>query len=326
MKKYFCFFLLLMTILLGSNSTRSGNLPEYRYMFPDPKFKLGFRLGSATEGNPKEIGVLTYGATNVGKPFWKIAQWNNINSDLSKAAFSRQGSDFVFESRGSKIAVDTSKGKILMEVNTSVEYGKNGITHNPRRQGEAWPHLLVSCNFKDEQIVKISDMNEIFMTMNYKLIKCDNKMPAGEINKSLHAAQFFFYITARNNNRSSPDFGKYLWFGLVYFDTRHEFSPLYAAKDGGSKPISTGMFIYQPSMRELMASSGKTEVGKQINTAINALPHLKDAFRLAQARNFLTNTRWDDLYIMGMNYGWEVPGTYDVAVEISNANVKYKSN
>ena len=309
-----------------SYSAKSENLPEYKYMFPDPKFKMGFRLGSPIEGNPKNIGLLTYGSTNATTPFWKIAQWNNINSDLSKASFSRQGSNFVFESSGSKIAVDTTKGKILMEINTSAEYGKNGITHNPRRQGEAWPCLFVSCNFKDEQIVKISDLNEIFMTMNYKLIKCDNKMPAGVIDKSLHAAQFFFYITAKNHNRSSPDFGKYLWFGLVYFDTRHDFSPLYAAKDGGGKPVSTGMFIYQPSMRELLGANGKTEVGKQINSEINILPHLKEAFRLAQERNFLTNTNWDDLYIMSTNYGWEVPGTYDVAIEISNANVKYKLN
>jgi hypothetical protein len=314
-----------MTILLESNCAKSENPPEYKYMFPDPKFKMGFRIGSVIEGHPEDVGLLTYGSVNnVPSPFWKIGQWNNINSDLSKATFSRQESNFVFERGGSKIAIDTTKGRIFLELNSSTEYGKNGITHNPRRQGEAWPHLLVSYNFNEEQSVKISDAQEIFMIMNYQLIKCDNKMPEGLVNGSLHAAQFFFYITAKNNNKSSSDFGKYLWFGLVYFDTRHEFSPLYGAIDGGSKPVTTGMFVYQPSMRELMTNSGKTEIGKQINTEVSVLPHLKEAFRLAQERNFLTKTRWEDLYIMNTNYGWELPGTYDVAVEISNANVKYK--
>lgn len=297
----------------------------YSTLFKDTSYANGFFVGSTSEANPNVIGKLNYGGTVTATPVWEIAQWNCLNNDLMKATYSIINNQYQYQvgTNGNRIAVDKTNGTLTLECNASTEYGLNGITSNPRKVNEPWPTLLCEYTIPDVSILKIADQKEIHMTIDYKVLKLEDKMPSGTTNPALHSASFQWYITVQNRNLSSAEYGQYLWFGLCFYDKRYDYAPFYAAQDGG-QANNTGMFIYIPDMKPILSSQGPAEIGKKFIVDVNVLPIIREAFTLAQQRNFLTQTKWEDLYIGGTNIGWEVTGTYNVAVEINQFDIKYR--
>lgn len=41
-----------------------------------------------------------------------------------------------------------------------------------------------------------------------------------------------------------------------------------------------------------------------------------------KGKGYFKDTDWEDLEITGMNFGWEIPGTFDAAVSIRNISLK----
>ncbi len=334
MKLTLLYFLLAFVILCSfSKCSKDNNDPveeesavSYESLFTDTLYQKGFNVSSTQGGNSTLAGILDYAGTTTGSPFWKIAQWYCYNNDLTEAQYSVSGEQlcYAISNEGNKVYVDTAKGYLTLELNTDTEYGLNGSTSNPRESGQVWPHLLIEHNWDDASSLKISDKEELLMDISYEILKCDDKIPAGKVDASLHAAQFQWYITVQNRNSSSAGYGsEYIWFGLSFFDNRYDYSPLYAAEDGG-KEENTGAFIYTPAMQPILSDQGKTEIGKEMKVKVDILPLVKSAYELARERNYLSNTDWDDLYIGSTNIGWEVPGTYNVSVKISKLNIRYR--
>lgn len=320
---YSSFAVLLLCIV--SCNTEVDQEPVYNTLFTDKHYANGFFLSSTDEANHAIIGELDYEGKATATPVWKIAQWNCINNDFMNANYNfvNNKHEYRIDTEGNRLAVDVTNGTLTLELNASTEYGLNGITSNPRADFEPWPTILCEYSIPEPKIVKISDKKEIRMVIDYKVIKLEDKMPLGTTNIKLHSAQFQWYITVQNRNNSSSEFGRYIWLGLNFHDKRYDFAPFYAAQDGG-KENNTGAFIYLPDMQPLMSDKGKAEVNKKFSVDINILSIIQDAFTLAQQRNFLTKTKWEDLYIGASNIGWEVPGTYDVAVDIYQFDIKYR--
>lgn len=80
-----------------------------------------------------------------------------------------------------------------------------------------------------------------------------------------------------------------------------------------------GMFIYLSSADKYVTAP--VSVNNSTKTNYNALPEISVVFAFAQSGGYLTNTSFNDSYIGGMNIGWELPGTYDVCVEIADLNL-----
>jgi hypothetical protein len=326
------FFTIVTVGLLFFNSCRKEDEitapdpePDYHSLFTDKLYEKGFSLSSVDEGNGNTVGTLNYNGKATGSPVWKIGQWNCINNNLANATYSFVDNrhEYRVGTEGNRIAVDTKTGTLTLELNSSTEYGKNGITSNPRKQNEPWPALLCEYSLSESQILKVAGKKEIHMIVDYKVTKTEDKTPRGRINPNLHAAQFQWFITIQNRNKTSEDFGHYIWFGFDFFDTRYDFTPAYFAQDGG-KENNTGAFIYMPDMKPLMVNLGKAEVNKMFEVDIDVLPVIRDAFALAQERHYLTKSTWEELYIGASNIGWETPGTYDVAVDIFRFDIKYR--
>ena len=298
---------------------------EYCTLLKDKLFKKGFFLSSTDEANPNVVGKLDYGGKVTQIPAWRIAQWNCINNDLSNAHYGYENDfhTYIVGDKGNRVAINDSDGTLILELNTSTEYGLNGITSNPREQNEPWPTLLCEYKIPESNIINVSEMEEIRMSIHYEILKLEDKMSPVTTNDALHSAQFQWFITVQNRNASSPEFGRYIWFGLNLHDKRYDYAPFYAAEDGG-KDNNTGAFIYMPEMQTIMSDKGKAEVGKKFGVDIDILPIIKEAFKEAQQRNYFTKTNWDDLFIGATNLGWEVTGTYDVTVKIDNLDILYK--
>ena len=45
---------------------------------------------------------------------------------------------------------------------------------------------------------------------------------------------------------------------------------------------------------------------------------LKDAYQQARQRGYIPHTQFEDLYVGGMNTGWEIPGVYDARMDIKD--------
>jgi hypothetical protein len=221
----------------------------------DNNYAAGFFLSQSVRTTSIPQGKLEFGGEAKGEKSWVIAQWASINNDLTNAVYSKTGNSHTYQALvdGSRLTVDPVAGSISLGLSASKEYGLNGITSNPRANGESWPHLLLEQSLTRYEQLKISDKKELRMDLTYNVTKFVDMMPAGTTNPGLHCCMFNWYITVNNRNVNSPDYGKFFWFGLKYYDNRYDFAAEYAAQDAG-KVGATDAFIYKPAMQPLMVT------------------------------------------------------------------------
>lgn len=290
-------------------------------VFADRYFQKGINVKSQTDGVAIPIGKITF-EDSEEEPQWSLAQWycgyfhkddkdlydtyNILNGERKS-----DGSKHTFLDASKKISLDTETGQIYMRLEASKEYTA------PRKEGEPWPHILFEYNTSERFHLK--DLKSLRIDMEFMITKMkeafDNPL---QIDKNLHTAQFVFYIIVSNTNVNSKDFGNYIWFGLNLYDARWEIVPAYASQDGG-KEINTGAFIYQPISSTFCKVP--TRVGETQKIDYDLMPRIKDALEAAQQAGYLVNTKWEDLSLGGGNFGVEVTGTYDIAIDIAKLNL-----
>ena len=108
-----------------------------------------------------------------------------------------------------------------------------------------------------------------------------------------------------------PGFGKLVWFGIPLYDDRSRFPKEHKAQDTGG----TAMFIFTPGGEVFADRSAHDRdwitVDKQLR------PLFVEALETAWQRGFLLESRGlADYRVTGMNLGWEVPGLFDVEMQV----------
>ena len=142
------------------------------------------------------------------------------------------------------------------------------------------------------------------------------KYETPDYSPGLHAAQFQVFFSVQNRNHQSAGFGKYFWFGIPLYDDRHEFPLAHKTKDTGG----TNMFIFTPAGETYTAESAHNQ--KWITVDKDLLPLMREGLELAWSRGFLQESRsLGDYRITGMNIGWEVPGIFDVQMQVRNLSL-----
>ena len=299
----------------------------YAALFNDPFLKNGV---SVLKPDGSSAGTIA-GVNAMGDPLWVFPQWGSKYDiyDYAERNYFNGGNAFTYISYGKEVngsilpgkvlTIDTTTGSIYMELNAEAEYDR------PRQDGESWPHTLLSQDFgSDPELVHVSDLEDLVMNMSYEITKFEDCMGSAA-NNNLHCAQLVWYITLQNRTPNHPDYGKYVWFGITLWDNRISgaASSGFAAEDAG-KDDATHAFIYQPSSA-VVHTNGKCPAVNEYRTVdFHLLEAARQAFNMAKERGYLGDTAWEDLYIGGMNFGWEVTGTYNVAVQIDSVGVYYK--
>lgn len=299
----------------------------YDVLFGDPFLENGIE---ALDANGDSSGVLG-GLEASADPSWVLAQWGSKYDicDFADRIYSNDGKSFRYTSKGKSIGgvsvpakvigVDSEGGSIYMELNAQVEYDA------PRKDGEGWPHTLLSQEFS-APLVHVSELSDLVMNMTYEITKFEDCM-GDSADSDKHCAQLVWYITLQNRTEGHEDYGKYVWFGITLWDNRLSGASYggYAAEDAG-KDDATHAFIYQPSSALVHAGAGGKcpTVGERRVVDFHLLDAARAAFDTAKQRGYLGSTEWEDLYIGGMNFGFEVTGTYNVATEIESVGVYYK--
>ncbi len=277
----------------------------------DPHFQHGFILLAAEPGKRVPYGSLE-GLAGDAQPVWDMAQWSS-KFPLAVGSPERLADGAIRYANTAKSVVVATPGSpdadICLAVNASVEYGTRA-----RKSGEPWVHLLLQQDIENPPA--LTEIDAAKFHIEARLVDA-NKVETPDYSPGLHAAQFQVFFSVQNRNRQSAGYGKYLWFGIPLYDDRHEFPLAHKTKDTGG----TNMFIFTPSGETYASQSAH---GKEWMTVDkDLLPLMREGLELAWTRGFLTESQsLADYRIAGMNMGWEVPGIFDVRLQVRNLSLK----
>lgn len=271
-------------ILTGFNSTQVGNRPAER-----------------------DIGRINFD-TVVEKPTWRIGQWGCLKN-LAYPSATRNfvnGWD-IFRDDSTDYSKELKLNRATGEFSLNVAATKDGIyADGPRTANEPWIHFILEIpSFNRRQ--KVSELEYLTFYLEFMLNKSENHN-GDDYDTNLHSAMFLWYVTLRDCNN-----GDYMWFGLPIYDNRHTYSPEYAMQDGG-KEDSTDKFIFNPAADGFLDLPVTAGIRNVLNK--DMLPTIEKAFGTAKERGFLKNSAWEDMEISLMYIGWELPGTFDVGMDV----------
>lgn len=271
----------------------------------DPLWLEGFDL---MDPDPSDGGqvveTLDFGKPET-MPRWTLAEWWT-KYPLEGTSPKILRPDGVGYANAAKEVILTPDGNpdagLILTVNANVEY--DSIAPYP---GQPWPHLFVSQRLYHDASLSLDKLEAVEISANLRL----NNFEAFDTDG---AAQYLIYFTIQNLNRGSSDYGNYFWFGLRY-DNRYEFPDLYIAVDVGGDKEGTNKLMYNPAMEAFVNRSINS--GEWTTLRGNLLPHIVDGFTEAVDRGSIAaDSKLSDYYVASMTIGWEVPGLYNVSMQM----------
>lgn len=297
------------TVVCGEQGTGAETL------FADPQFRRGFLLSHADSSKGRAVeAVLNFDDPN-NVPAWRLCQWATKYSLATAPCIRGSDGDLSYENEGKQVVIggpDSRRRDLVLAICGTAEYGAVA-----RRRGEAWPHLLVE---QDAIRVRpLDELEEIQFEVDVRLLHCRGHMAGDEYDPSLHAAQFQMFFIVKNIRSTSDDFGDYYWFGVPFYDSRYDVPPAYTARDAG-KSDATGKFIYTVAGKAVGVTS--LQANRWVRVQSDLLPHVKSGLQEAAERGYLRSTSPHDYAVANMNLGWEIPGTFDAAVQVRGLRIR----
>ena len=241
------------------------------------------------------------------EPIWQLCQWSS-RYDLAGAEATAQGDEIIFANEGKRVT-RAKDGTLTLGLTTSREYD------HPRRADEPWIHLLVQQDFDSPP--RIAEIGALHFGMELRIDHCHNRM--GEaFDETLHTAQAPFYLMVRNLNKESKDYGLGLWVGIPTFDYRYQ---RLADKETVHWDVGTATYIYTIPPRTVWGDVNLGD-GKWHKADKDILPMVQRAVEAMREKGSFTDSRWEDLAITGMNFGWEIPGTFDAELKMRGLSLE----
>lgn len=262
----------------------------------DNGFRRGVILWETQPGRHVKYGEM--GAVGAGvAPVWGLSQWS------SRFPIQATGGGLVFSNDAKAITFKGAESDLALAANSGVEYGPGS-----RKAGEPWVHLLVEQEFEKHPF--LNSLAAAKFHLEARLLRATN-LHRGDFDPGVHAAQFQVFFTVQNRNRQSRGHGDLLWFGIPIYDNRHRHPPEFKSKDFGG----TEKFIFTPAGTNFTTASAHD--GDWVVIDRDLLPLMREGLQMAWDKGFLSGSaNIADYAIGGMNMGWELPGLFDVAMEI----------
>lgn len=288
----------------------------------DNKFQRGFSMSPANGSRFDDNWIpenrwsrsvdLTYG-DSTEDPLWMGAQHGDVyglNDVYNKTTDNKptyENGYYTFKDESKELSVNPDTGSLYMELNTSKEYTR------PRKDKEQWCHLLIEQGFAEP--VHVSEANRINFTADLEMKKLVNHMSDEEFNANAHTVQYLMYLVIRSE--AALDANDFFWFGISLYDYRYP----NGINEGGMVDAggagATSKFIYHMPGYDLLPNGLPLNQKQSID--IDLKPYIGSALILASTQfNKFTNSTINDLTFQSMNIGFEIPGTFDCGVELSN--------
>jgi hypothetical protein len=282
----------------------------------DPHFRGGFLLLNPKPPGQRVVYGELAGVEPGVKPIWDLAQWSS-KFPLAVAPPQCPANGALAFTNAAKLVVIGKLGgaeaDLALGVNASVEYGDRA-----RQEGEPWVHLLVEQKIGEPP--SLAELGAARFHIAARLLRV-RAVKTPDYSPDRHAAQFQIFFTIQNRNPQSPGLGRLLWFGIPLYDDRHRIPIGHASKDtAGSE-----MFIFTPAGN--IFTSASAHDGDWITVDQDIVPLLREALETAWVRGFLTESRdLGDYRVTSLNLGWEVPGIFDVEMQVRDLGLKVKFN
>ena len=297
-------------MMLGLLSARAAEAPAERELIMDNHFRQGFVLWETPPGKHVKYGELP-GAPG-SKPVWGLSQWSSKFPLAADAGVKLSDGSIVWSNAAKSLTVGpagSERADVCFAVNTGVEYSPKS-----RNAGEPWVHLLVEQEL--EPPVPLAKLSAAKFHIEARLLR-SKRLPMPNYTPDVHAAQFQVYITVQNRKRGSKGYGDLVWFEVPIYDDRDRFPKEFKAQDFGG----TAKFIFTPSGK--IFSDVSAHDGKWVTVDKDLLPLIHEALTAAWGRGFLQGSKdFGDYYIGGVYMGWELPGSYDVEMQVRNLSLK----
>lgn len=283
-----------------------------RELVRDPHFQQGFRLFEPKPGKLVVYGEATESESSF-RPVWDLCQWSSKFPLETMRTKRLPNGTVCFTNIAKRVCVGqvgSAEADLSLGVNASVEYGD----HARKSPADAWVHLLLQQEIENPpSLVKLASCRfHIEARLKHsKLYRTEDYTPAR------HAAQFQVFLTVANRNRKSPGYGQYVWFGIPIYDDRSRMPPAYQAEDFAD----TKMFIN--TVASAVFTKESTHDGKWVVFEKDLLPLMRDALETAWKRGFLGGSREvADYCLPSIFIGWEVPGIFDVEMQVRDLSLK----
>ena len=261
----------------------------------DTNFSDGFRVhGSRHEDG--FIGELKWKESdkkidNYKTPVWELAQWAckyNILDGKWNGNICETGSQQVsLENRNNQVVLE-------LQLHAEKEY------QSARKGGMDWPHLLIEQHM-GERCPTLDKICGLEFESEVKIAYCDCCMENPD--PSLHAAQANLFLTINHIEN-----GNMYWFGIPYFDNRIEIQEAYIGEDGGKEDASHKLIYIIPQNRLTEKSLHEHE---WMTYKRDIYPYIIEGLKLAVEKGYLDTDDYSKYRITSMNFGWEMPGTYN---------------
>jgi len=288
----------------------TGQSPDWKEVeiLKDYNFSNGIGLAGLNSSDPSLIDTLFPFGRGMDVPSWRLVQWGSRHN-LKGVIPIIQNDTVIYANTAKRISFYKLSGtvQVQLEVYSSHEY------LSPRMENEGWPHLLLEQKMKNSP--KLDCVTKLYYSINARLLYDSIKMDGNDFNPILHTSQIALYLSVQNVNKESPFFGDYFWFGLPLYDYRYRYISEYAAQDLG-KDDATKKFIQSVSSNQIF--KGSLHDKEWVSISKDIYPLLTAAFLKAQKRGYLKGTTIHDLGIGSVNLGWEVPGTFNSAIQFKN--------
>ena len=312
--RWFQSSLVLLLIVPAGTTVCAGQGIRAESLFADTQFHRGFLLSYPDSSKGRAVEkVLDFGDGN-NVPVWRLCQWATKHSLATARCVRSDDGSLSYENETKRVRVCHADGEsrgLTLEVRGSAEYGTRA-----RKQGESWPHLLIEQDAL--RLRPLDELSEIRLRIRVRLLHSKSALSAAEYDPGLHAAQFQMFFIVSNIRPESAERGNYFWFGVPFYDNRHDIPPAFMAADAGKKD-ATGKFIYTVAGATLGEASLKT--GQWVALDVNLLPHVVQGLREAVKRGYLKSFGPRDYAVANMNLGWEIPGTFDAAVQVQDLEI-----
>ena len=311
----------------ATGAASSGNDPAPNgstyNLLQDPTFKNGFRaLGlDASDGGANGRAIFNPLESN-GRQYWNLASWASRYAfgDMNYTKLEKLGGGvFRYVNPTKEFTFDTNTGAMVFTGITSKCYDA------PRTGSEPWFHLLIEQSFRTADS-KVSELSRVQLSLSNRLTMFKDNM-GDAFNPNAHAAQFLMYLMVTNKDSSSKDYNRYIWFGIPLFDNRYEWMDYSAMLDKGTNSLMVGIgtrVLYEENGKNNCWKNGKINASPQAewsSFSIDLLPMVPVALETAHYKGYLTDTTEEQLYITGMNLGWEIPGSYDATMEVKDFSI-----
>lgn len=315
-------------LLLMTGCTPAANQPEtppstpvddgkWEELFKDGQFEKGIKIVSIEDKSNRK--VFDFGDTARKKGVhWSLAQHFSKYDIITATPTTNADGSVSYTNEGKRITMSKENGEnvLQMEMLASNEFDE------PRKGGEAWPHLLIEQNLGSQTL---DSYDQMIFSMSIRKDYIRNVM-GDDYDSSLHCYQTGMVFIVQNMNTESPGYGQdFFWFTIPCFDSRMEYKSAYCNVDGG-KADASGKLIYAPGGKDFYdtyyTANPMTNDGKWCTVTIDILPELQKAFNTAQRMGYMGKSKFEDLRLQGINFGCECTGTLDASISIKNVSLR----